>query len=1309
MQSNLQFASPVPGGFIKPTLVRSRIVLSRLILWSVFTSALGAPLLSQAQSCSPGETPAAFGFTGVAQNLTVPAGVTSLRVFLNGAQGGNGRSGAGTIGGSPNSMGGVGGMGGRISGTLAVVPGTALVINVGGQGSQSLNAGGLGEGGFGTGGGGTDLRVGGNGVGNRVAIAGGGGGGGNAGWSTANAIAGGAGGVGGGGNGVAGATVPGGRGPFGGGGGAVGTGGVAGAGCGGFPATAGNASTGKGGNASNFSGSFNGAGFGGGGGGGATIGAGGGGAGVGTTTCQQNWNGGGGGGAGGSTAASGLTSVTINNGVNAGNGSALICFASPTFSVGGTVSGQTGAVNLALVGSNPASSQQLTVPAGATAFAFGTRLPAGANWSASVSSAPAGQLCTLSSSSGTNIGANVTSVALSCITVAVSVNPATLSGGTHSLPISPQQLSAASANGGTAPYGFAVTAGTLPNGLSLSPDGVLAGTPNGAGSYTFTVQATSANGFRGFRTYSIVIAQRAQSISNFASAPAAPVFASGGTFTVAAVGGASGNPVVFASSTPAVCTVAGSTATMVGAGACALTANQAGNANYSVAPTASLTVTIGKQNQAISNFAATPAAPVFASGGTFTVAAVGGASGNPVVFASSTPAVCTVAGSTATIVAAGDCALTANQAGNANYNAAPAASLTVTIGKQSQAITAFAATPAAPVFASGGTFTVAAVGGASGNPVVFASSTPAVCTVAGSTATIVGAGSCALTANQAGDANYSVAPTASLTVTIGKQNQAISNFAATPAAPVFASGGTFTVAAVGGASGNPVVFASSTPAVCTVAGSTATTVGAGSCALTANQAGDANYNAAPAVSITVEIGKQSQAITDFAATPASPVFASGGTFALAAVGGASGNPVVFDSSTPAVCTVAGSTATIVAAGDCALTANQAGNANYNAAPAASLTVTIGKQSQVITLQVSPSTIVFTPGGTFTVNATGGASALPVTVTIAEESASVCASGGANGTTITMLSAGDCVVHADQAGNSNYEAATRVTQTVSISKATQTLTFDAQAAQVLGVGGTFSINPLATSASPNSGAPIVYRSLTEAICTLSGTEVTVVGSGTCDVEASQAGDVNYSDAEAVQQSILISAPITSFSGTTQPPGGVGSAPAGLATATISGGGPRCAFDLDSGNTGFIAATAPPPPGRLLNQGLFKFKLVGCDASPVRVTVTWPTAVTAYIKYGKAEPSAGTNSYFAPTGLNVAGQVVAFTVTDGQQGDDDWAVNGEIIDPSGPLVSDGGAPKAIPTLNQWALALLALLCLYAAGYASRRRGGAAGGTR
>jgi len=45
-----------------------------------------------------------------------------------------------------------------------------------------------------------------------------------------------------------------------------------------------------------------------------------------------------------------------------------------------------------------------------------------------------------------------------------------------------------SASGGTPPYTWAITAGSLPSGLSLSPSGGIAGTPSSTGSYDFTVQ-----------------------------------------------------------------------------------------------------------------------------------------------------------------------------------------------------------------------------------------------------------------------------------------------------------------------------------------------------------------------------------------------------------------------------------------------------------------------------------------------------------------------------------------------------------------------------------------------------------------------------------------------------------------------------------------------------------------------------------------------------------------------------------------------------------------------------------------------------
>jgi hypothetical protein len=53
-----------------------------------------------------------------------------------------------------------------------------------------------------------------------------------------------------------------------------------------------------------------------------------------------------------------------------------------------------------------------------------------------------------------------------------------------------QQLSA---TGGSGVYAWSVTAGTLPPGLTLSPGGVLGGTPTAEGEYAFTVRAVSGS------------------------------------------------------------------------------------------------------------------------------------------------------------------------------------------------------------------------------------------------------------------------------------------------------------------------------------------------------------------------------------------------------------------------------------------------------------------------------------------------------------------------------------------------------------------------------------------------------------------------------------------------------------------------------------------------------------------------------------------------------------------------------------------------------------------------------------------------
>lgn len=88
---------------------------------------------------------------------------------------------------------------------------------------------------------------------------------------------------------------------------------------------------------------------------------------------------------------------------------------------------------------------------------------------------------------------------------AITLSPSTLPGGTRLTAYS----QAITGSGGTAPYTFALAAGALPTGLTLSSAGLLSGTPNTAGIFTFTVRGTDANGCYADIAYTITIASAA--------------------------------------------------------------------------------------------------------------------------------------------------------------------------------------------------------------------------------------------------------------------------------------------------------------------------------------------------------------------------------------------------------------------------------------------------------------------------------------------------------------------------------------------------------------------------------------------------------------------------------------------------------------------------------------------------------------------------------------------------------------------------------------------------------------------------------
>jgi CSLREA domain-containing protein len=83
----------------------------------------------------------------------------------------------------------------------------------------------------------------------------------------------------------------------------------------------------------------------------------------------------------------------------------------------------------------------------------------------------------------------------------ITVNPATLPNGT----VGTAYNQTLTASGGTAPYTFAVTAGSLPGGLTLTSGGALTGTPTASGSFNFTVTATDNTGCTGTRAYNVIV------------------------------------------------------------------------------------------------------------------------------------------------------------------------------------------------------------------------------------------------------------------------------------------------------------------------------------------------------------------------------------------------------------------------------------------------------------------------------------------------------------------------------------------------------------------------------------------------------------------------------------------------------------------------------------------------------------------------------------------------------------------------------------------------------------------------------------
>ncbi len=564
-------------------------------------------------------------------------------------------------------------------------------------------------------------------------------------------------------------------------------------------------------------------------------------------------------------------------------------------------------------------------------------------------------------------------------------------------------------------------------------------------------------------------------------------------FTPGAVS-SSGLPVTYTSSDTTVATVKNNLVHILKAGSTNIVVVQVGSANYTAAKSVTQKLTVSRAVQTIT-FATLPPANY---GGAAIVPSASASSGLVVAYTSSDTTIIKVSGANLLIRGVGAATITASQAGNVDYLAAPSVSQSVTVGKGSQTIT-FAALAAKTYGAADFALTAAA---SSKLVVSYTSSDTTVAKISGTKVHIVSAGTVTITANQAGSTQYNPAAPVSQTLVITPAAQTIT-FAAITAKTYGAANFALTATTT---SKLAISYSSSNTAVAMIVNGNIHIVGAGTSVITASQAGNIDYTAATAVSETLTVDKaplnikaNSQKIAYGSTIP---------TLTVTYTGFVNGETSAVLSTQPTITTTALTTSP---AANYPITAGGAAAANYTITYTAG-TLTIGKASQTITFAALPSANY---GGAAIVPSATSSSGLAVAY--ASSDTTIIKVSGVN---LQIRGVGTAIITASQPGNIDYLAASPVSQAMVVGPAAQTITFAALPAKTYGA-----VN-YALTATASSKLAVSYVSSNTAVATIVGGDVHIVGAGTSVITASQAGSIDYTGATAVTETLTVNkAPLT----------------------------------------------------------------------------------------------------------------------------------------------------------------------------------------
>jgi hypothetical protein len=251
----------------------------------------------------------------------------------------------------------------------------------------------------------------------------------------------------------------------------------------------------------------------------------------------------------------------------------------------------------------------------------------------------------------------------------------------------------------------------------------------------------------------------------------------------------------------------------------------------------------------------------------------------------------------------------------------------------------------------------------------------------------------------------------------------------------------------------------------------------------------------------VTVNKAGQSISFLA-----PATGAAGTSAtLLATGGGSGNPVTFTldpASGAGVCTVSGTTVSYTVPGSCVIDANQAGNANYTAAPQVTQTITVTPAATTLTTTAGPTVVIGSPL-TDTATLSGGARPTgTITFTLHDPTNTAVYTDhvavGGNGTYTTA--------GGDSPGGFRPTAAGTYTWAVSYggdsNNAKATASGETQSA-VYGFGGFTSPLPKSTLQKSGSAIPVKFRLTNAAGQPISATAAAALAAAS-DVKATLSG-------------------------------------------------------------------------------------------------------------------------------------------------------------------------------------------------------------